>query len=361
MGAVSLNSEAGTGPWVRSLLDIYCYAARPARRWKAAIQLELKGDVDQRFAAVGGALMSGFTERRDVGASVAVVLDGELVVDLWSGYRDRGRSQAWERDTLVCGFSMTKGVTALCVLQAVAEGLIELDLPVASIWPEFGNQGKEKITPRHLLTHQAGLCGLHEPAEKDLYYDWPAMIMALEREYPWWEPGTRHGYHARTFGFLLGELLIRASGRSVGAWLKEHIAQPFCLDFHIGLNQSDLPRCAQILPARVRAGDAASGGMMADFNDISTPTGAAFQNPSLGPGYMNSERFRRCEMPAMNGHGTARSLARLYGMIEELLPADLFREATATHSLGEDLVLKSLTHFGLGFMLHHQQAPIGVG
>lgn len=324
-----------------------------------------QGHVDQSFRAVEEAFLQGFDQGRDIGASVAVMVDDDLVVDLWHGYRDRRRTQPWNEDTLVCMFSVTKAMTALCLLQAVDRGLVNLDEPVAAHWPEFASNGKDQITLRHLLTHQAGMVGFHDPVERDLLYDWDACASALAGETPWWEPGTRHGYHAMTFGFLLGELLRRASGRRVREWFETEVAAPLRLDFAIGLSGEDLQRCADVLPARIRSGDPsreAPGArrMMQDFNDLSTPTGAAFQNPALGAGYRNSTQFRQAELPAMNGHGTARSVARMYAGLPGLLSSDLLAEAVSTQSAGPDEVLKAVTHFGLGFMLYNDETPIGV-
>jgi CubicO group peptidase (beta-lactamase class C family) len=365
MGAVSLNRELGTGPWVRSLLDINCYAAaRTGAREENAIQLELQGDVDAAFEEVAEVFLSGFSEGRDVGAALGVVVDGELVVDVWAGHTDRKKTQLWSEDTLCCLFSATKGIATICVLQAVAEDLLELDEPLAAAWPEFARNGKEAITLRHVLCHRAGLVGLHEPVESELIYDWNGFCSALADDEPWWTPGELHGYHARTFGFLLGELLRRKTGRTIGEWLKERLAGPHALDLHIGLNNGDLPRCAQMVPARIRAGQNAlpdgAQAMMLAMQDKSSPTGAAFQNPSMGPGYMNTEQFRRAELPAMNGHGVARDLARLYALLPDLLPEPLLREATRVHSSGPDQVLLTHSQFGLGFMLHDEAAPIGV-
>ena len=307
--------------------------------------------------------MAGFEAGRDVGAALAVVLDGRLVVDVWSGHRDRKKTEPWARDTLCCLFSATKGVTALCILQAVSEGVLDLDEPVVSCWPEFDCNDKSAITLRHILSHQAGLVGFHDPVTAELFYDWPALCSALAKETPWWVPGEKHGYHARTFGYLLGEVLGRKTGITVSGWLKDRLANMLELDLHIGLRAADLHRCAQMLPARVKAGQdtvpESARRMMKSFNDLSTPTGAAFQNPSFGPGFMNSERFRMADMPAMNGHGTARDLARLYGAIPSLLDPEVLAEASSTQSYGMDVVLQSVSHFGLGFMIHDEKAPIG--
>ena len=294
-----------------------------------------------------------------------MTLDGKLVVDLWAGHRDRRKTRVWERDTLCCFFSLSKAVTTICVLQAVAEGILDLQAPVASYWPEFESNGKAKITIHHLLTHQAGLVGFHEPLSPTDFYEWEIVVSRLAEERTWWTPGEHHGYHARTFGWLLGEVLRGASGLTVSQWLISRISGPLALDVHMGLEDQQILRCADMLPARVRSGSApplssAAKAMLADYSKLDTPTGAAFQNPSLGPGYMNSEQFRRLEQPAISGHGTARGVAEMFGRINELLPAELLTEATRIHSVGPDKVLKTLTSFGLGFMVHHEQAPIGI-
>jgi CubicO group peptidase (beta-lactamase class C family) len=365
IGAVSLNSDVATGPWLRSLLDINCYAAtRIGAIEENAIQLELQGEVDAAFDPVAEAFMAGFAEGRDVGAALAIVLDGELVVDLWAGYTDRKKTQPWEADTLCCLFSSTKGIATICLLQAVAEDLLALDEPLAAFWPEFKSGSKADITLRHVLCHQAGMVGFRKPVETDLLYDWDAFCQALALEEPWWTPGSKHGYHARTFGFLLGECLRRKTGLMIGDWFRQRLSGPRALDLHIGLDEKDLGRCAQMVPARVRAGQIgvpeSARAMMAAMQDRSTPTGAAFQNPSQGPGYMNTERFRQAELPAMNGHGTARDLARLYAALPDILPSAVLAEATRVHSSGPDEVLLAYSQFGLGFMLHDEAAPIGV-
>lgn len=345
-------------------------AAFPHDRRFAAIlsqtlPMQPSGTIDRRFEPVAEAFLEGFDAGRDVGASLAVAVDGELVVDLWHGHTDRKRQTPWREDTLICMFSVTKAIATICLLQAIDRGLVDLESPVSRFWPEFATRGKDAITIRHLMTHQAGLVGFHDPVDRDILFDWERYIATLEGESPWWEPGTRHGYHARTFGFLVGEVLRRTSGISLGTWFRRELADPLGLDFAIGLAEADLSRCADVLPAKVRSGSGAAQGsgaseMMRDFNDLSTPTGAAFQNPAMGPGYMNSAQFRQAEIPAANGHGTARSVARLFDSLDSLVSAEALAEATTTQSFGVDAVLKSKTHFGLGFMLHHNEAPLGL-
>lgn len=330
------------------------------------VPVDVKGHLDARFRPVAEAFLDGFAAGRDVGAAVSVIVDGEVVVDLWHGHTDRRRQTPWREDTLVCMFSVTKAMTTVCLLQALDRGLLELDAPVASYWPEFGCNGKDEITVRQLMCHQAGLVGFHDPVPRDILYHWDDFTSALAAEWPWWEPGSMHGYHARTFGFLLGEVLRRCTGKSVGTWFRDEVAGPLGLDFAIGLPTEDLARCAEMLPARMRPGDLqalppAARDMMRDYSDLSTPTGAAFQNPAMGAGYMNSAEFRQAEIPAANGHGTARAVATMYDRLGSLVSAEALQAATSTQSFGPDAVLKSTTHFGLGFMLHHEEAPVGFG
>ena len=325
----------------------------------------LSGHIDPRFTAVRDAFAAGFSEGNEVGACVAAVVDGELVVDLWGGHTDRGRTNPWGRDTLCCVFSTTKGVAAMCILLAVARGLLRLDAPIANYWPEFARAGKEATTLRQLLSHRAGLPGLHQPIDAASFYDWQSICALLAAERPWWQPGAAHGYHARTFGTLLGAVLERVAGVRLSTWLARELTEPLGMDFHIGLGADELRRCATMLPARVRLAqqpsDAFDSPFLRDYSDITTPTGAAFSNPPLGPRYMNSDEFRRAELPSSGGHGNALALAKLYAAFVEQLPQSLLAEATTTHSLGRDLVLQATTHFGLGFMLHHSESPLGVG
>lgn len=326
--------------------------------------MQIEGVCNEEFQSMREAFAEGFHAGRDVGASLAVWQHGRLIVDLWAGYADRDRRRQWLEDTIVCFFSVSKAVTATCVLQAVDRGYFAIDDRVTDMWPEFGERGKEEVTVRHLLCHQAGLPGLRTPLTKNAYFDWRSICDALAREQPWWIPGTAHGYHARTFGFLLGEVLSRATGKTVGQWLQEFIAEPDRLDIHIGLADPEHERCADMLPAKIRAGEqknwpAAMQRMMEDFSDRSTPTGAAFQNPAMRPGYMNTAEFRRAQFPAVNGHGTARSVAQLFGTLPDLLDQATFASAITTQSRGPDEVLKSRTHFGLGYMLFDSESPIG--
>ena len=323
----------------------------------------INGSVSSGFDAVRAAFLDGFESGREVGAALTVINQGEVVVDLSGGFTDRKKTQPWMPDTLVCCFSISKAISALCLLRGVDAGLLDLDSPVAQYWPEFAQHGKDRVTVREVMSHQAGVPGFHESADRGLYYDWDATCTRLAAERPWWEPGTAHGYHARTLGFLFGELLRRTSDKTIDVWL-EDIASPNELDVYFGLKDHDLERCADMLPAKIRPGEEknwteAMQRMAADFLDPSTVTGATFQNPSMRPGYMNTSEFRQAVIPALNGHATSLGIASLLSMLPQLLSPDLLAEAARTQAVGPDQALKSRTRFGLGFMLYEDESPIG--
>ena len=323
----------------------------------------LQGFAKPGFETLRAAFQEGFASGRELGASLTMIRSGEVVVDLCGGYANRRKTADWLPETLVCCFSISKAISALCLLRAVDAGYLDLDVPVAHYWPEFAQNGKEKVTVRQVMSHQAGVPGFHEPVDRELYFDWAATCEKLAAEKPWWEPGTAHGYHARTLGFLFGELLRRTSGKTIDVWLSE-MASPDNLDVYFGLEQADLDRCADMLAAKIRPGEEknwseAMQRMAADFMDTSTVTGATFQNPSMRPGYMNTTEFRQAVIPALNGHATSRGIASLFSKLPHLLSKKLLQEAAQTQAVGPDQAIKSRTRFGLGFMLYEDESPIG--
>ena len=189
-------------------------------------RLEINGECGSKFRAVQEVFEENFVSLGEVGASVAVYLDGKLVVDLWGGYADAARTHLWEQDTIVNVYSTTKGMTAICAHKLVDQGKLDLDAPVAFYWPEFAQAGKGEIPVRYLLSHRAGLPAVKAPLGPDAMFDWEAMTRALAAQQPWWEPGTQHGYHAFTFGWLVGEVVRRISGRSLGTYFREEVAVP---------------------------------------------------------------------------------------------------------------------------------------
>src|SRR5579862_2014747 len=211
--------------------------------------INIEGTCDPRFKKVEGAFAANFETTNEVGASVAMYIDGKLVVDLWGGYTDQARTKPWTRDTLVNVYSTTKGLAAMCAHRLVDQGKLDLDAPVAKYWPEFAQAGKEKLPVRFLLSHRAGLPAIRKTLPPEALYDWKTMTDAIAAQEPWWVPGTKHGYHAITFGWLVGEVVRRVSGKSLGTYFRDEIAKPLGIDAYIGFDASLDPRVAEIFPA----------------------------------------------------------------------------------------------------------------
>jgi len=345
------------------------------------MSIPIEGSCDERFAKVREVFEAAFEKYGEVGAAISFTLDGESVVDLWGGYVDADRRRPWRSDTLVNTYSTTKGMTALCAHQLVERGKIDLDAKVADYWPEFAQAGKESITVRWLISHQAGLPAIRKPLPDEALYDWEAMISALAAESTWWEPGTQHGYHPVTFGHLVGEVIRRVSGQSVGEWFRQHVSGPLDADFHIGLPASEDARVSNLiggliapkLDEKAEPGQAVArlkGPMaqfMRDMTDPTTMVGAAFNNPRQPRGAVNGRAWRGAEIPAANGHGTARALARIYGALARggeidgvrLLEPESIERARTRQASGPDATLGGLPiDYGLGFMLQSRSMPL---
>lgn len=273
------------------------------------------GTCDPRFGAVRDAFERNFAERDEVGASVCVTLEGETVVDLWGGIADPGSGRAWERDTIGVIWSCTKGATALCAHVLVARGELELDAPVASYWPEFAKNGKGAITVRMVLAHQAGLAAFTEPIPENGYCDWELIVNRLAEQAPLWAPGTRHGYHALTYGHLVGEVVRRVSGRSLGTFFREEIAEPLNLDLWIGLPEAHEPRVAPTIPAPFpEPGDVIPTFYRVAMTDPDSVGALVLMNSGLvfAPGWIDTRDAHAAELPAFGGIGNARALAGMY-------------------------------------------------
>jgi CubicO group peptidase (beta-lactamase class C family) len=321
----------------------------------------IEGECAARFGAVREVFAKSFAAGREVGASFAATRDGELVVDLWGGHRDAARTRPWTRDTLVNVFSTTKAMAALCLHQLADRGRLDLEAPVARVWPEFAAAGKASLPVHLLLSHRAGLAALRAPLPTEALYDWPRMCGALAAETPHWEPGSRSGYHAMTYGYLVGEVLRRVDGRTLGAFFREEVAEPLGADFWIGLPAAEDARVAEMVPPSAEATAAvpppAPGSLMAKV----------LGNPPLAPETANRPAWRRAEIPAANGHGNARSVARVLaglacgGALDgvRLLSAEALARATAEQCFGPDLVLGVPMRWGLGFMLASDALPLG--
>jgi CubicO group peptidase (beta-lactamase class C family) len=329
----------------------------------------IHGECDAKFRRVREVFAEHFNAGREVGAAVAVTLDGHAVVDLWGGHADLERTRPWQRDTLVNVYSTTKGVTATCVHQLVDRGLLDLDDPVARHWPEFAQNGKEAITVRMLLSHRAGVPAITRPLPAEAIFDWQTMAGAVAEQAPWWSPGEKHGYHARTFGWLLGELVRRITGRSLGTCFREEIAGPLGLDFHIGLAESEHARVAFIsrVPPPPPDTEPQLGRIMVREPD--SVTAKAFTNPPVHQiaDVANTSQWRQAEIPSSNGHATARAVARFYGALAgggmldgiQVLSPESIAAARTEHARGVDEVLKVMTRFGLGFMMPLPGAAMG--
>jgi CubicO group peptidase (beta-lactamase class C family) len=327
--------------------------------------LPMGGACDERFAPVRDAFIDNFLKRTEPGAAIALSIGGRVVVDLWAGWADRARVAPWRRDTLVNFFSVGKALTALCALRLVGAGLVDLDEPLRRYWPEFAAHGKDAITLRHVLSHQAGLPALRAPLPDGAMLDWAVMIRALEEQEPWWQPGAVHGYHVNTFGYLVGEVLRRVTGTTLGAMLREKIAGPLGADVHIGLAASEHHRVAEYLWPDGARPPAPTGNLSDDelmkWNTYWNPPGLS------GAGWVNTAAWRSAEIPSTNGHGTARGVARVYAALAngggidgvEVLAEPLLRAATVEHSHGPDRVLGRVSRFGLGFQLPQAERPFG--
>lgn len=311
--------------------------------------VELQGDCDPRFGAVRDAFAANWTDHDEVGASLSVIVGGETVVDLWGGHADAERSRAWQRDTIANVYSSTKGIAAAAAAMLVDRGTLDVERPVVDYWPEFAQAGKSEIKVRHLLTHEAGLAGVDEELPDGAVLDWDRMIAALERQAPIWTPGEAMGYHAITYGWLVGEVIRRIDGRTCGEFVRDEIAGPLGVDFFIGLPESEDLRTADLIPA---PGAAPIGAAPPD-NLAARALGLAA--PRLA-GTVNSREWRAAELPAANGHGNGRSLATIYSALAQgggdLLARDAIEACGPTeHAAREDMVLGFLVRRSLGFIL----------
>jgi len=312
------------------------------------------GWVDYDFEPVLDAFAGNFDERGEVGAAVCVYVDGEPVVDLWGGVADATTGRPWSPDTVVLVYSSTKGVTSVCANRLIEQGALDPAAPVARYWPEFAANGKAGITVAQLMSHQAGLPLVEGDFTLDEVLAWDPMVQALAAQAPIWEPGTQHGYHMRTFGWMVGELVRRVSGRTIGAYLRDEIAAPLGLDFWIGLPTEIEPRVARLVPPEHDLGALLKqlGGELL--------LASVFSNPGDLFGYndmWNTRALHAAELPSSNGIGDARSLARLYasciGDVDGVrtLQAETVAAATVEQACGKDAVLMIDSCFGLGFML----------
>jgi len=321
--------------------------------------VEIHGDVEPRFARVREAFAANFAAHGEVGAACSVYHRGRPVVDLWAGLAARDEGRPWTADTTAVVFSATKGLTAACVLRLVEQGRLDLDTPVAAYWPEFAASGKGTITLGWVLSHRAGVPVVDAPLTLDEVLAWEPVVTAIAAQQPMWEPGTRHGYHFRTYGWILGEVIRRVTGNMPGRFFADEIAAPLGVDFWIGLPESEEARVATLVPPPPIADPDAR----ALFEQLAGPTtvlGRAMTGPSDLFHYdemWNTRALHAAEMPSSNGIGSARALARIYAALAgevdgiRLLAPSTVAAARELRSEGSDAVLLLPTRFGTGFML----------
>jgi CubicO group peptidase (beta-lactamase class C family) len=321
--------------------------------------LPIHGQVARGYEAVRDAFAANFEQHGDVGAACCVYGGGDVLVDLWSGFADLAGGRLWEEDTIQIVFSATKGITAACVLALSERGALDLDAPVATYWPEFARNGKAGIPLRWVLCHRAGLAAVDGDLTLADVLAWDPVVQAIAAQAPNWPPGRGHGYHARSFGWILGEVVRRVTGRSIGAFVREEFARPLGLDFWIGLPASELPRCARVLPPEEPLSLGALLGETALTTRVmSGPSGLFAYDETW-----NRPELLRAEMPSSNGVGNARALARFYAALirsvdgVRLLAPQTVAAAGVAQAAGPDRVIFIETRYGLGFTLQPTLAP----
>lgn len=325
---------------------------------------EPQGHCDPAFAAVAEAFARGFEERDELGAAVSVVVDGESVVDLWGGLADAVEGTPWGEHTIAHAYSVSKPLVATCALLLADRGQLELDSPVTAWWPEYGQAGKEHTLVRHLLAHQAGILVLRDPQPGETLLDWERLTGLIAAEPPLWEPGTGHGEIAGLYGHLVGEVVRRVDGRSLGTFLADELATPWGLDFHVGLAWAEQERAARLV-------DPGGAWRQAIRDDPRRWVEASLSNPPgmLDLDVVNSAAYRAAEVPAVNGHGSARAVARFYGGVAaggelggvRLLRPESVEEALRPQAVGRDELLEEDASWSLGFRIDGEDGSFGLG
>ncbi len=330
------------------------------------------------------AVKSGF----DDGAGFSLEVEGKEVLNLWGGFSDRERQKIWKKDTLVNVFSVTKAMTSTCALQLIESGKLNPNSLVSDYWPEYACAGKENTKVIDFLTHRAGMFGFQSPLPKDSWEDWDMIVDKLAKQKPIREPGTTQGYHAVTFGYLVGELVRRIDGRSLGKYFKEEIADKFDIDFIIGLTDEDINRCADLLllsgkpnpliqlvlslpnwllPKQIQIVKETLNSK--EYAKAFLEIMEAAEDETVSSDYPNSYSWRKAEIPAANGHGTASGIAKFFGILasggirdgQRILKSETIKDATTPKTIGPDVVLFQAPYkFGLGYQIDAPFSPIGM-
>jgi CubicO group peptidase (beta-lactamase class C family) len=316
------------------------------------------GFAPDRYAPVREAFEANLAGGADVGACFCATLEGKTVVDLWGGFADAARTRPWEKDTIANVYSTTKTMTFLTALLIADRGELDFDAPVARYWPEFAANGKADIKVSHLMAHSAGLSGWRQPITTEDLYDWGKVTALLAAQAPLWEPGTASGYHAITQGYLVGEVVRRITGKSLGTVFREEIAEPLGADFHIGLPASEDARVAELIPPP--KGQGAGDGEQSEIQDLS------FNNPGVDVSATKTRAWRGAEIPAAGGTGNARSVAEIHTILanggvakgQRFMSEAGCRKALELQIEGPDLVLGTPARFGMGFGLGGGVVPL---
>ena len=320
---------------------------------------EICGNYDPAFAEVVNAFEKNF-EEGDLGACCAVFVDGQVVVDIWGGIADFEKNTLWGKDTIVNVWSTTKTMAAICILMLYDRGLIDLESPVYKYWDIFAQNGKENVLISHLLSHSAGLPGFDSPITEDQLFDWDYTCNRLASQATWWEPGSVSGYHPMTQGWLLGEVVRRVDGRTLGNFFREEVAEKIGADFHIGLSEKHFDRDALLDTSAV------DGPVVLTDETPHHFVERVEQHGRLGAKIANSDRWRKSEFPAANGHGNARSVAFIHNLIAcngasdefELLSPDTVKRIFEIQTDDTDLILGVPIRHGMGFGLRSDLMPI---
>ncbi len=316
------------------------------------------GFVNERFTAVRDTMAASLASGDDVGASFTAMLDGEVLVDIWGGHQDVERTIPWERDTIINVWSITKTMSFLCALILADRGELDLNAPVAHYWPEFAANGKAGVEVRHILSHSAGLSGWDEPLSPTDLLDHEKLVTLHAAQAPWWEPGTESGYHAISQGYLIGEIVKRVTGVSLGTFFRTEVTEPLGADFHIGTPPECDDRVALVIPP--------TSSLAADGIDPQSIMARTFSNPDISADQSHTIGWRRAEIPAAGGHGNARSVALVQSIISgggqrnghRFLSEAGVRRIFEEQTNGMDLVLGVDTRYGMGYGLSSTTRPL---
>ena len=344
-------------------------ASRAANNDKSPMT-EINGKVAPGFEQVKDAFAANFEHHGDVGAAFSLYHHGKKVVDLWGGVVDEESGRPWAEDSIALVFSSTKGATAICAHLLAQRGELDLDAPVAQYWPEFAAAGKQDIPVRWLLSHQVGLPIFDNPLTVEKFLDWETPVKTLAAQSPIWEPGSAHGYHAATYGWLVGEVVRRISGKSLGTFFADEVAEPLGLDFWVGLPENEESRVVPIMSVNLQEDEIDEQALTEQRRQLRAaardPESLLNRPSTKGVLEPNSRAYHAAEIPAGNGITDARSLARMYASLigdgvdgVRLLNDETVARASAEQVKGRDEVLQILTRFGLGFSLHSESSSLG--